>query len=329
MDNVIATLCSCGSGLPGDLCCALDRTTVTVVRVVSDEDLAALQAAAETFNKKSPEEGIEACLQILRQRPGVVPALHLLADMRKRQGIFTAELALRGRIVTMLPEDMPQLIRFVTALVEQGDKDEALSFARRAVWLAPDDVRAHWLIALAFAQVDRIADAEYHFDIAMARSERQGADLVLSFAEHLRVHGKIDKARELIDRVEARDGVTLRSLTDRAMLEAYAGNLDAAERNLEQVQKDWPNHPAHCLPRASIAEQRRDYAGALEIIDSYDAANLNVVTRLLRGRILGALGRIDESFAEFTAAKEKELKTARRVYNPEALEKRVARTRYR
>ncbi len=329
MDTLSALLCTCGSGLPADRCCAQDQAAIAPALTCPEPDAQSLREAIEIFNKGDRAIPTERCLRLLQEKPGLVVALHILADIRKIEGVYKAELALRRRVVQLAPRDLPQLVRFVTALLERGDRNEALSFARRAVWMWPDDVRAHWILALAFVHLHFIADAEYHFDLALSKSEKPSPDLLLTYAEHLHVQGRIGKAREMIARAEAAEGVTLRSIVDSAMVELLAGNLDAAEAYAARAVQDWPNRPGHSLVRAMIADRRHDYAGALEIIDRYDAGPMPVPMLLLRGRVLGALGRIDESFADMRAGKALELQDVEQAYRPDLAERQARRVRSR
>jgi Tfp pilus assembly protein PilF len=329
MDHDLAPPCACGSGLPADRCCDQDQSAITPVIVCSEDAAAELRAVIDVFNAGQAEAAAETCLRLLREQPGIVTALHLLADIRKIQAVYPAELALRRRISLLVPDSLPQLIRLVTVMVERGDKHEAMRYARRAVWMAPDDPRAHWLMALAFAHLNWITDAEYHFDIALAETKTPSYDLLLTYAEHLHINGKVEKSRELIARAEATGGVTLRSVTDTATVEALAGNLDAAEVHAKRALEGWPKQPGHCLVRAMIAEQRHDHPRALEIIEGYPAGEKPAAMQLLQGRVLGELGRIDEAFACFMSGKALERKNARQVYRPDILENQVAHARSR
>lgn len=330
MDEVVSSPCACGSGLIGKKCCGQGPAPIKAVRICTPEAAASLKAAFEAFQAGRKDEATATCVALLTEEPALVPALHMLADIRQIEGGFDAEIALRRRIVAGVPDDVAHLVRFVTALIKNGDKHEAVAFARKAIWMMPSDPRANWIMALAFSQVYQMAEAEYHFDRAIEASKVLKPELLLEYAAHLRTQGKLDKARDVLGRLapEDRDGLHASSVA--ASIEEAAGNLDRASEIAGQVMQAVPGDWLLCAVRARIAVQRRDFAGALAIVESgvsrFQREN-SAVLLLLRGRILDELGRHDEAFADFAAGKALELETSRPVFQPDRFVKSVETAR--
>jgi Tfp pilus assembly protein PilF len=330
MNDVMIQSCECGSGLPTDKCCGRELSALVGVTVCSEAVATILRQAVDRFNAGDQIAAGAACIGVLMEEPLLVPALHLLADIRNAERAFTAELALRRRIVAAMPRDFPQTVRFATALIEQGDKDEAVARARRGVWMLPEDPRANWLMALAFSQVHRAAEAEYHFDRALAASKTPKPELLLAFADHLRRNGQLDKARDILRQAESAGAMGIGALALAIMVAEFDGKLDEAEAIIARAMELAPANPVLCLPRATVAARRRDYEGALAILESYRphlAPEASVPLLMLRGRIQGELGRTDEAFADFAAGKALELQTARRDFHPERVDAMVTETR--
>jgi Flp pilus assembly protein TadD len=330
MNDVMILSCECGSGLPADKCCGQGLNALAGVTVCREAIAATLRQAVDTFNAGDQIAAGVACIGVLMEEPLLVPALHLLADIRNAERVFTAELALRRRIVAAVPRDFPQMVRFATALIEQGDKDEAVAHARRGVWMMPNDSRANWLMGLAFSQVHRAAEAEYHFDRALADSKAPKPELLLAFADHLRRNGRLDKARNVLRQLESTGATDIRVLAQAIMVAEFDGKLDEAEAIIARAMELAPDNPVLCLPRATVATRRGDHEEALAIIESYRARlapEESVSLLMLRGRIQDELGRIDEAFSDFTTGKALELRTARRHFHPERVDAMVGETR--
>jgi tetratricopeptide (TPR) repeat protein len=194
------------------------------------------------------------------------------------------------------------LYREAQARCQQGQLAAGIDLAQRAIALAPDHARAHALLGMALARVDRHADALKSLDRAIALG---AADAHGSRADTLVALGRLAEAVDSFDRALARDPASVADWCNRGATLIDLGRASEAAESFARALALAPDfaeaHYNHANALAQLerhAEAIASYERALALKPDYvDALNnrANALDRL--GRLQEALESVDAALA--------------------------------
>lgn len=299
--------CPCGSGLRSLTCCGLDLRTLTPIDP-EPSTAVRLGEMSQAYEDGELQIAERLALDILETHPGQREALAALYNVCKDTDRLGAADILIRRLVTLHPNDALARLILAQFLLSQGAVEDAVIHARRLVQLAPEEAVAHLTLAHAFAAWNMLVAAEPHFRRALTLNPETGIEALAGLADVLRRLGRFEEARAFFERADAL-GANYPLLLSWATLEEADRRFDAAVALLDRAAELAPRHGRLALARANLYARTREYAAAMDELDSLRQARpgqeLGVVGLLEQGRALDAMGRYDEAFAAFDAAKRK------------------------
>ncbi len=283
-------LCECGSGLRRVRCCGLDVATLSPV-----EALAPLLPLLE--------QGTEAAiLAVLELAPGYEDALIALYRLRRHDKNTIAAQTLIRRVVALNPNHFWATNELTLLLLAQGALGEAERHARNAVRIAPQNPQAHNLMGLVLTEANRPVVGEYHYRRVLALAGAPPPITLANLAWNLKTQGRIGEARGLYQQSMALQPDVLQTILGFAKMEEADRNFAAALALLDQAAALHPGHASVQLTRATVLARQQQPAAALKLLEGGEA-DLGPAELSEQGRLLDRLGRHDEAFAAFDAAK--------------------------
>lgn len=208
------------------------------------------------------------------------------------------------------PETVAQATRVLSAedriergrtLLEQGRADLALAELTQAASVLVADPRPRLLISRAQRQLGNDGASLLALKEAVELSRGSDPGLKKQLADALRVDGHLEQAIAVL--VQLRDAGTLsdREVLELARLQAKTGEINAAFKTLEEVQRRAPDDPESKVAEAEIllaSGDEKHVEFAVKILDRLVAKDpTHVPTRALRARRL-----LDRADAEGAAA---------------------------
>ena len=195
-----------------------------------------------------------------------------LAWLYRETGHSADACDLLRRLVRKRPDDATLRMTAARALIENGDREEGLANARKALAIDPASAAARGFLASAFIEDGAFEDAERQV-LEGLRVHPDDAGLLVVFADLRHAQGRFDEAEALAGRAvelepdvpwtwECRSRLELRSGKVAAAVESARAALARDERHLE-------SHAALGLALAAAG----DRAGALaeaELVAEYD-----------------------------------------------------------
>jgi tetratricopeptide (TPR) repeat protein len=207
-------------------------------------------------------------------------------------------------------------------MLRQDDIDAAIEYIEEALKLSPWDAYAH----IAKAELDT---QQRNFDSAesgwkyIIENHPDMVDGYIGLAKHYSDAGRYQEAHAQFLTVEEQDIANLRLYHAWSNHEEKIHNLDEAERIAEKAVERYPSYPGLAILRAKLARRRKDYAGALELLEQADSEAIE--SQLIKagylfelGDTLDKLGRYPEAFAAYDAANQAKNGYIGKVYEPEA-----------
>lgn len=190
----------------------------------------------------APVEAVKAIRAALAIDDRHVPALLRLSELLRVESPEESR-SLLLRASTLAPEECRVTFGLARHAMERGELDEAAAQLEKTVELAPDFGTAHGMLAEAYTQMKREADAERH------RSLSKQADLLPDMQDRYWSE-MISISREVLQPLEFADMLTRQ------------GNLTKAA--------DVLRHALEVDPENAIARQR--YGGTLSMLGRHDEA---------------------------------------------------------
>jgi tetratricopeptide (TPR) repeat protein len=255
------------------------------------------------------EAGILDALDLAPRFPG---ALWILYQIRRRAGPEQAALTLLQRLVAAEPNRVDATQELALLLFQRGDLAAAEHHARNAVRLAPTHPLSHNLMGMILTEAQRPHIGEFHYRRVLEITGARDPIVLANLAWNLKCQGRIAEARELYNEsVEAAPDI-FQTLFGWGQLEEADGNFAAAKTKLDRAAEIRPDDPGLRVARATLHAREGKLAAALDELDrepdggengASAAARADSNALLEKGRILDRLGRYDEAFVCFDAAK--------------------------
>jgi predicted O-linked N-acetylglucosamine transferase (SPINDLY family) len=243
-------------------------------------------------------------IEILRQDPGNVDAIHLLGVLAHQGKRSDMAVQLIGRAISRKPDVAAFHYNYAEALGALDRRDEAIASYRRAIELNPDYFEAHVNLANALNERHRFADAESACRKAIELRPQDPAPWN-NLGNALR---GLSRAKEAIDAYEK--AIALRpdfveAINNLATALCWVGRLDEgldqfrAAIRLRPTLADAHNNMGTVLSRLNRHDEAAAcFQTALDIKPDHAEANNNL------GAALRALGRLDDSIPFFRKAVE-------------------------
>jgi len=297
--------CACGSGLRGGRCCAMDLRRVP--RAPADVDFDAdVGRMSRAYNDGEPALAEHLALQILEQAPGHREALAALYNVCKDTRRLKPASILIHRLVALHPNDLIGRLILTQFLMSTGAVEDAINHGRRLVQLSPESAGSHLLLARAFNAGNMAVAAEPHFRRALLLFAEPDIETLGGLADTLRRLGRFDEAREYFARADAL-GPNYALLLSWATMEEADRRFEDATRLLERAAEIAPNDGRLAIARANLHRRVNSFDAAVDELDALGArlpdGELGQGGLMEKGRTLDAMGRYDEAFAAFDAAK--------------------------
>jgi tetratricopeptide (TPR) repeat protein len=313
------TLCQCGSGLRRLRCCGLEQAGLSPVESLSP--LAGLQAEAEAALAAGDIEAARAkVLAVLELAPGREDALVVLYKISRAQGRMEAAEALMRRVVSFNPNNFWATNELTLMLLGRGQLAEAEVHARNAIRIAPQNAQAHNLMGLVLTEANRPLVGEYHYRRVLELAAQDEPITLANLAWNLKNQGRIDEARALYKKSMALKPDVLQTVLGFAKMEEADRKFDAALALLDEAEILLPNNASVHLTRATVLARQKKTEAALAILHEPEEGGTKLGPAELseKGRLLDQLGRTDEAFACFAAAKARAAAMGARQYMAEA-----------
>jgi tetratricopeptide (TPR) repeat protein len=320
------TTCPCGSGLRRIRCCALDFSTLSPPEATTA--VLPLLAQAETAQKAGDIPLAERLArQALELAPGREDALIMLYRLCRQQQRPQPAEALIRRAVTLNPNNFWATNELTLMLLNRGALGEAEMHARNAIRIAPQNAQAHNLMGLVLTEANRPLIGEYHYRRVLELAEGDEPITLANLAWNLKNQGRMAEARELYEKSTKLKPDVLQTVLGWAKMEEADRKFDAALKLLNRAEKLYPDNPSVQLTRATVLARQKKTAAALAILDAPEGTKIRLGPNEMseKGRLLDQLGRFDEAFALFDAAKKRALEIGARAYMADAANDLVTR----
>ncbi|MGD2056517.1 MAG: tetratricopeptide repeat protein [Gammaproteobacteria bacterium] len=273
--------------------------------------------------KRNDEDAANRCYQkALLLEPENSTVLCNLAYILFEQGEQKDAEAHFVRALKSNPNSAKALAGLGRTLLRQNDQDEAAQYIEQSLQLAPRDVHAH--IARAQLAIDRgdagTARKAWEQVIELQPVMCEG---YIGLARMAAEAGDITAARDEFRRAEAAGATTLRLYQAWSDIEEKNNNLEAAERAAEQAVEINPAYPGLAIIRAKLARRRKDYNGALALLervnpDEFRSRELTATYLFELGGIHDKLGNYRAAFSAFDRANAEKNIYIGKVYEAEA-----------
>ncbi|HVY79401.1 MAG TPA: sulfotransferase [Steroidobacteraceae bacterium] len=253
---------------------------------MSRGDVAAASTAAEERLRVEPRDTDALELRYLAQRQR--------GEIGKAVETLQAVIAIDGSAAWAF-NDLTEL------LFTHGRRDDAEKVARAALRANPANGQAHFHFGTILSELNDLPSGEWHFRRALELAGEQGP-ILTNLALNLMQQGRVEEADKYFARSDAVEPRNLQTLAYWSALCEARGDLVRAGTLLDRAAA--ASSPAEVtLLRAKYLARTKRPAEALALLDA--AGPLNGDGQLERGRLLDRLGRYDEAWADFVAAKRK------------------------
>jgi tetratricopeptide (TPR) repeat protein len=296
--------CPCGSGLRRVRCCALDFSALSP-NEVSDVLAPMLGKAEAAFRAGDVDEADDLVRRVLELAPGREDALVFLYQLSRRRNRDAAAEALIRRVVALNPNHFWATNELTLMLLARGALAEAEIHARNAVRIAPQNAQAHNLMGLVLTEANRPLIGEFHYRRVLELSEAEAPITLANLAWNLKNQGRIEEARVLYRKSMTLRPDVLQTVLGFAKMEEADRKFEAALALLDAAECLHPGHSSVRLARATVLARQNKEEAALALLQASEAGEMHLgpVERSEKGRLLDRLGRFDEAFEEFDAAK--------------------------
>jgi len=186
-------------------------------------------------------------------------------------------------------------------LIAHGKMSDADQVARTALRANPNNAEAHNIFGTLLSDAGDLLGGEWHFRRALEVSQPR-ASILVNLAENLKKQGRLDEAEACFSRAHELAPGEVRTLIAWSALCAARGELARAGELIDRAEA--ASSPEEVsLPRADHLARSGRPEQALATLNS--SKTLTGEGQLARGRLHEQLGRYEEAWQDFAAAKRK------------------------
>lgn len=189
----------------------------------------------------------------------------------------------------------------ITLFASHGRRGEAERIARAALAINPDNAGAHDCFGTLLSEQNDLPAGEWHFRRALELGGPQAGPLA-NLGLNLMQQGRAAEAEPCFAQADALAPRALRILAHWSKLREVQGDLEGAERLLDQAQAASSPEAVNLLRTQYLSRAGR-HGEALAIIEAAPA--LNGDGQLERGRLYERCGRHAEAWRDFVEGKRK------------------------
>ena len=322
MSDMTPQLCACNSGLTAAHCCDYDpeaepQAAKDARAAGSDEITAKAQQGADALRAGDSAKAEALSLEALEEAPRRPVALATLAEIRLTQNRPRAAAALLQRLIAIDRGNFWPVNKLGLLELGRGNAGEAETHARHAVRIAPENSQAHNLMGMTMTEQGRASLGEYHCRKCLELAGKRIPLVLANLATNLVAQGRIDEARALYAEANTLAPGNRQTLLAWAKMEEADRKFAAAHKLLDELDALNPGTPAVTLTRATMLGREKKYDAAIATLQAAADAGarpLRPVEMLERGRLYDKMGRYDEAWADFAAAKAKLIEISGKKY---------------
>jgi tetratricopeptide (TPR) repeat protein len=266
MNTPSPTLCSCGSGLRPERCCALQPAVIPAVEATRHL-VPLIERASQAYQQGAKDLAERLCLEVLELAPDRPGALLLLHSIRREQGKTAAAEVLLRRVVHFDPNNLSATHELALMLLRRGALAEAEVHARDAIRIAPQAPQSHNLMGMIMTEAQRPRLGEYHYRQVLALSGTRDPILLANLAWCLKNQGRMEEARALYEESTVAAPNIRETLLGWARLEEADRNFAAAIDKLDRLDALFPDDPGSVLSRAVVLGRMKQHDKALALVD--------------------------------------------------------------
>lgn len=283
-----------------------------------EEIAALLKEATEAFNRKEFPLAELRTLELVQKAPGHVEGLTLLYKLKRQSNKTDEALNILRRLGKRDPNLLWVQLDLAQLLFFKGDRGECEIYGRNAIRLAPRNPTAHQIMGMILTETNRTLAGEWHYRRALELSGPQSR-LCANLANNLKNQGKMDESEYYYREAVRLEPKNYGAIMGWARMEEARRNFDRSWELIEEAGKLVKEPPPDMrLARAVLYGRSKDYDKALTELTlekkevdaaagkddrARNAAGLNSMHLLERGRLLDKMGRFDEAWADYVEGK--------------------------
>jgi len=265
-----------------------------------------VQRGREALDRNELSAASAAAEERLLSDAGDVEALELRYLICARGGNLTKAAETLQAIITIQPQADWAFNNLTNLLFSNGRRADAEQVARAALRANPRSPQGHNLFATILSEQNDLTSGEWHFRRSLELGGPQAAVLA-NLALNLMQQGRAEQADACFAQSDSLEPGNMQTLAHWSKLCEVRGDLNRAEELLLRAEGVSSKSEFDLLRAGYLARVGRPEE-ALRIIDA--APSLGGQGQLERGRLLDHLGRYEEAWRDFVAAKHKLAKEA-------------------
>lgn len=274
-------------------------------------------AARQAFQAGNLQSAFSIAVEMLREQPRNIDALEIKALAELQSGNDAAAEQTLRTAVSVAPKQHWPYAGLSELLGRLGRLPEAESVLRAALKADDRNADAHEKLGMLLAARMQPFDAAEHFRRAVALGGPR-PQLLARLGHALLRLGRLDEAREPLERAVAADPEAFEATVYLAELEERVGRFEAALQQLDRAER-MSRRQGNSLDRqrSIVLARMGKHEEALALLEQQ--SELSGSAQLQRGRLRARAGRHSEAWSDWTEGKEKLAAAAGRSYPREAV----------